>query len=236
VAVTRLGGRGLATGMGSETALTASATHNASPKPELASQRESQSEAEPELNPDDAVGERWLAGARAGQQTAFAELYLAVQPKLLRYAAGLVGQDAEDVTGEAWLQISRDLRGFSGDFDAFRGWAARIVRNRAIDHLRRRARRPVLLTDLEFLLDQPTADDAAGIAAEHISTGEAIALIASLPPDQAEAVLLRTVMGLDAASTGEILGKRPGAVRVASHRGLRTLARRLEQQPVAADA
>ncbi len=50
-----------------------------------------------------------------------------------------------------------------------------------------------------------------------------------MPPDQAEAVLLRAVLGLDARTAGQVLGKRPGAVRTAAHRGLRTLARHLER-------
>ena len=53
-------------------------------------------------------------------------------------------------------------------------------------------------------------------------------MISALPKDQAEAVLLRVVMGLDAKAAGQALGKRPGAVRAAAFRGLRTLAARLE--------
>jgi RNA polymerase sigma-70 factor (ECF subfamily) len=179
---------------------------------------------------DDARGAGWVAAAQAGDAQAFAELYRDTQPRLIRYAMGLVGQDAEDVTAEAWLQIVRDLHSFDGDFDGFRGWAARIVRNRALDHARARARRPVQAADLTALLNPPLAEDAASTAAERNATASAIALIATLPPDQAEAVLLRTVMDLDAASAGRVLGKRPGAVRVAAHRGLRTLARRLAEQ------
>jgi RNA polymerase sigma-70 factor, ECF subfamily len=40
---------------------------------------------------------------------------------------------------------------------------------------------------------------------------------------------LRAVVGLDAAAAAAVLGKRPGAVRTAASRGLRTLARRLGQ-------
>ena len=39
--------------------------------------------------------------------------------------------------------------------------------------------------------------------------------------------MLRTVLGFDAPAAARILGKRPGAVRSATHRGLRALARRL---------
>ncbi|HEU5392842.1 MAG TPA: sigma factor-like helix-turn-helix DNA-binding protein, partial [Streptosporangiaceae bacterium] len=51
---------------------------------------------------------------------------------------------------------------------------------------------------------------------------------ATLPPDQAEAVLLRAVLGLDATTAGTILGKRAGAIRTAASRGLRTLHKKLE--------
>lgn len=71
-------------------------------------------------------------------------------------------------------------------------------------------------------------DDTAGAAAESMSTAAALRLVATLPSEQAEAVLLRVIIGLDAATAGRVIGKRPGAVRMATHRGLRTLARRLE--------
>ncbi|HEU5269223.1 MAG TPA: RNA polymerase sigma factor [Jatrophihabitans sp.] len=171
----------------------------------------------------------WIAAAKAGDEAAFTELYLDTQPRLLRYATGLVGPDAEEVTAEAWLQIVRDLAGFTGDLDAFRGWAARIVRNRAIDSARARARRPVEVRDLAAMLDQPSAEDTADLAGANLATAWAIGLIARLPADQAEAVLLRAVVGLDAKAAGQVLGKRAGAVRVAAHRGLKALARMLAE-------
>jgi RNA polymerase sigma-70 factor (ECF subfamily) len=169
-----------------------------------------------------------LLAARAGNPVAFEAVYRALAPRLARYARGLVGQDAEDVAAEAWLQIVRDLGRFDGDWDAFRGWAARILRNRAIDHLRAQSRRPAGTASLEAVLDVAGLEDTAGAVEELISTGRAIELIATLPPDQAEAVLLRAVVGLDSKSAAGVLGKRPGAVRVAAHRGLKALAARLE--------
>lgn len=64
-------------------------------------------------------------------------------------------------------------------------------------------------------------------ALEALATERALFLIASLPPDQAQAVLLRVVVGLDAASAARVLGKRAGAVRTAAYRGLKRLARLL---------
>src|SRR3954469_513625 len=130
-----------------------------------------------------------LEAARAGDQTGFAQLYRETQPRLLRYAASLVGQDSEDVTGEAWRPTARDLPRFSGDLMGFRGWTATIVRNRAFDHLRSVARRPTTPLE-EFLLDRPAEHDTAVAATDNLSTAAALRLIASLPADQAEAVLL----------------------------------------------
>jgi RNA polymerase sigma-70 factor (ECF subfamily) len=179
----------------------------------------------PELVTADLAG--LLAAAQDGDQSAFAELWRDVNPRLLRYAAVLVGQDAEDVVADAWLQIARDLERFAGGVQQFRAWSARIVRNRSIDHLRAQARRPQRAGGLDAVRDRPAPDDTAVSATDAISTDAALALIATLPRDQAEAVLLRAVVGLDPASAGKVLGKRPGAVRVAAHRGLRTLEQQL---------
>jgi RNA polymerase sigma-70 factor (ECF subfamily) len=82
---------------------------------------------------------------------------------------------------------------------------------------------------VEDLVELPGRGDTADSASESISTDAALALIRSLPRDQAEAVLLRAVVGLDAETAGKVLGKRAGAVRTASYRGLRRLAERLDQ-------
>lgn len=174
---------------------------------------------------DDAELTAAVLAAQDGEENAFRAVYRAVHPRLLGYVRTLVGDgDAEDVTSEAWLQIARDLDSFTGDADRFRGWAARIARNRALDHIRMRGRRPAIGGDDTELTGWAADCDTAGAAMESLSTGTAMALIAQLPQDQAEAVVLRVVVGLDAKSAAETLGKRPGAVRTAAHRGLKKLA------------
>ncbi|MEU7020200.1 RNA polymerase sigma factor [Streptomyces sp. NPDC046203] len=166
-----------------------------------------------------------VLAARNGDERAFRAVYHAVHPRLLGYVRTLVGEaDAEDVTSESWLQIARDLDRFTGDADRFRGWAARIARNRALDHIRMRGRRPAVGGDETELTDTPAESDTADEALEALATGHTMHLIAQLPQDQAEAVVLRVVVGLDAKSAADTLGKRPGAVRTAAHRGLRKLA------------
>lgn len=181
---------------------------------------------------DDAELTAAVHAAQSGDETAFRTVYRAVQPRLLGYVRTLVGDpDAEDVASEAWLQIARDLERFSGDADRFRGWAARIARNRALDHIRMRGRRPAVGGDDAELAGWAAESDTAGEAMEALATDTAFSLIGRLPRDQAEAVVLRVVVGLDAKSAAETLGKRPGAVRTAAHRGLKRLAELLAGDP-----
>ena len=168
----------------------------------------------------------------AGDETAFRQIYREVQPALLRYLTVLVGVgDAEDVASDAWAQAFRDLHTFSGDADGFRGWVTTIGRNRAIDHLRRNNRRPSSDESVDDLVDLHDPADVEGDTLGRVQSEEALRLIASLPKDQAEAIMLRTVLGFDAVTAGQILGKSPGAVRAASFRGLRQLAKKIERHP-----
>jgi RNA polymerase sigma-70 factor (ECF subfamily) len=164
-----------------------------------------------------------LQTAVKGDEFGFAVLWRALQPTVLRYLRVVCGDAAEDVASETWLQASRDLSSFTGDATAFRVWLFRIARHRGIDERRRASRRREEVSDVV----EPAANavrDVAHDVVERSGTEWALDLISSLPADQAEAVMLRAVVGLDVAGTAAVLGKRPGAVRVAAMRGLRRLA------------
>lgn len=169
-----------------------------------------------------------VEGAQRGDSESFRVLYREVQPKLLRYLSFLVDSDAEDIASETWLQATRDLHKFRGNFDNFRGWITTIGRHRAMDHLRKHSRQPpavpVPVEEFSFLT---SSDDTEARAIESITTNDAVKMISSLPKDQAEAVMLRAVVGMDAKTAAAVVGKRAGAIRTAAYRGLKTLAKRL---------
>jgi RNA polymerase sigma-70 factor, ECF subfamily len=169
-----------------------------------------------------------VAGAQRGDSECFRILYREVQPKLLRYLSFLVDNDAEDIASETWLQATRDLHKFSGNFDNFRGWITTIARHRAMDHLRKNSRQPPAVPmPVEEFSFFAAADDTEARAIESVGTRDAVKMIASLPRDQAEAVMLRAVVGMDAKTAAAVVGKRAGAIRTAAYRGLKTLAKRL---------
>jgi RNA polymerase sigma-70 factor (ECF subfamily) len=160
-----------------------------------------------------------LASARAGNEAAFAQLWRDANPVLLRYLRVLAPGSAEDVAAETWLTVVRGLPGFKGDEQAWRGWLMTVARRRAIDAGRQRQRRPEVASETE----PPPAPDTVELVLERLDTAAALALVATLPPMQAEVVLLRVVAGLDVKQVAAIVGTTPGAVRVAAHRGLQRL-------------
>ena len=165
-----------------------------------------------------------LAAAQDGSEVAFSRLWRDGNPALLRYLRVIAPEAAEDVAADAWLQVVRGLAGFRGDEQGWRAWLFTTARRRAIDEARRRSRRPEKALEETLPGRLPVAPDAADLALEHIGTRSAMSLVTRLPPHQAEVILLRVVAGLDNETVARLLGRSPGAVRVAAHRGLRAMA------------
>lgn len=169
-----------------------------------------------------------LRRAQQGDEDAFARIWRSCQAPLLRYLWVKAGTAAEDIASDTWLQVARTLDTFVGDERAFRSWLFTIARHRHIDWCRKNARRGEVLVEVAALTGRAGGADPGASLDERMGTEAALALIASLPPDQAEVVMLRVVVGLDVADTAEIVGRPPGTVRVLAHRGLRRLAGLLE--------
>lgn len=168
-----------------------------------------------------------LRGAAALDGASFAALWRDAHPPLLRYLRVAAPDHAEDLASEVWLDVARRIGGFKGGEPEFRGWLFTLARRKLIDRFRYDARHPESPTGETEALDMPAVDDTVAAALEGIATDAAVSLIATLPKDQAEIIMLRVVAGLDAKQVAKIVGKSPGAVRIAAHRALRSLAARL---------
>ena len=168
-----------------------------------------------------------LAAAQGSDEQAFAVLWRELQPAVLRYFRVVSQQAAEDLAADTWVSVIGGLGRFRGDERAFRAWVFTMARHRAIDWRRQAGHRPISV-QIEVLTEQSASDDPVAQVVDGQSTRAALALVAELPPDQAEVVALRVLGGLEVAEVARIVGKRPGAVRVLAHRGLRRLASRVE--------
>jgi RNA polymerase sigma-70 factor, ECF subfamily len=169
-----------------------------------------------------------LTAAAGGDEDAFGVLWHDLQPRLLRYFSVIAPGAAEDLAAETWVAVIRGIDRFQGNEPAFRAWVFTIARHKVRDWWRRAAREPVQELPETSRPEPPAPDDPAATVLEHDSTRAALALIATLPAGQAEAVVLRVVAGLEVNQVAEIMDKRPNTVRVLTHRGLRRLAERLD--------
>lgn len=175
-----------------------------------------------------------LTAAQRGDERAFDVLWREANPPLVRYLRLLAGEAAEDLAAETWLSVVGGMRKFRGDEASWRGWLFTIARRRAVDDTRRRVRGPqmTLLSEDQRYAAVPSVRDSAEEAIENLDTRAALALVAKLPQMQGEVIVLRVVAGLDVQDVARVLGRSPGAVRVAAHRGLQTLGRVLAEQGV----
>lgn len=173
-----------------------------------------------------------LETARAGDDASFAALWRDLNPALVRYLRVMAPHEADDLASETWATVATGIDRFIGDETAFRSWVFVTARRRAVDHFRRERRRPATPVDPDTLRDALVAartpsDDAL----DAFGTEQALAIVATLPPDQAEVVALRALGGLDVQQVAQVIGKRPGTVRVLAHRGLKNLAKTLRAAP-----
>ncbi|KQW53506.1 hypothetical protein ASC77_04285 [Nocardioides sp. Root1257] len=171
-----------------------------------------------------------LAAARSGDESAFATVWRELHPRLLRYLRGRGEENPEDLAAETWMHVVHGLSTFEGGVAEFRAWLFTIARHRAVDRGRARSRTPALVSvpdPVEVVRHVPTTASAEDEAAGNDATSRALQLVATLPPAQAEMVLLRVVAGLEVADVARLLDKRPGTVRVGVHRALRSLAESL---------
>lgn len=165
-----------------------------------------------------------LDAARTGAEWALAALYRDLQPRLLRYLALHEPSSAEDLASEVWIGVAQGLGRFSGDEDDFRAWIFTIARRRMLDLRRKAERRRAVPVPPHVLAALGVTGDVEEEAVSGLEADRTISRLAELSPDQADVLLLRVVGGLSVSEVAQVLGKRPGTVRVLQHRALRRLA------------
>lgn len=151
-------------------------------------------------------------------------VYRRLAPAVLGYLRAQRAPDPEDLLGEVFLQVARDLRRFRGDDAALRRWVFTVAHHRLLDERRRRARRP-------RVADTPVPDRPAPPAPPRSIDPELQAALDRLTPDQREVVLLRFVADLSLDEVAELTGRATGAVKALQHRALAALQRALSPSP-----
>jgi RNA polymerase sigma-70 factor (ECF subfamily) len=151
---------------------------------------------------------------------------------VLRYFRCYSAESAEDLVGEVFLQVVRDLPAFTGGEDQFRAWVFTIARRRLVDEWRRQGRRR----------EDPRSDIVAPSSAKpheveeraltHLGEQHVRSVLARLTPAQRDVLFLRIVAGLSIAETAQVLGNTPGGVKSLQIRGLEAILRIFPEEAV----
>jgi RNA polymerase sigma factor (sigma-70 family) len=180
--------------------------------------------------PDD-VFDDVLTAAKANAPWAFERIYEQLAPAVAGYLRMRGAPDPEETTNEVMLGVFRGLPRFEGDAAGFRSWVFTIAHHRLIDERRRTSAR-VETTEWVEGRHEPAGGDVELEAVTGLDDVWIRELLEQLTEEQRDVILLRVLADLSVDEVAELLGKRPGAVKMLQRRGLATLRRLLEHQGV----
>jgi RNA polymerase sigma-70 factor, ECF subfamily len=167
------------------------------------------------------------AQAVGGQPAAIESLIRQFRPMVLRYCRARLGrisghyQAADDVAQEVCIALLSALPRYRDMGRPFSSFVFGIASHKVADAMRSAVN---LAIPTEDLPDEP--DDRPGPEETAVACLEAErvrGLLARLPLQQRELLVLRVLVGFTAQETGNELGMSAGAVRVAQHRALTRL-------------
>jgi RNA polymerase sigma factor (sigma-70 family) len=173
-----------------------------------------------------------LTAALAGADWAWAELYDDLSPLVLGYLRGRGAADPEDLTGEVFLQVVRDIGSFDGGEREFRAWVLSMAHHRLLDDIRYRKRRPADVVPDDLLQGMAPKGDVEADAMSSITAERVVRIIRTLSADQQDVLLLRMVADLSIAEVARIIDKPQGAVKALQHRALVQLRRKIARESV----
>ncbi len=180
----------------------------------------------------DAHGERPLVdAAKAGDESALAELYNLYFPRVYRYILARMGNpyDAEDLAEEVFLRVLDAIGRFEWREAPFSAWLFRIAHNALISQRRRDGAR-----GRPMQLSEALPVGSAGpeeMVENRLVLNEVMRAAQELPEAQQRVISLRFAAGLSVAETARAMGKGEGNVKVIQHKAIANLREMLARKP-----
>nr|WP_221333675.1 RNA polymerase sigma factor [Nocardia transvalensis] len=170
-----------------------------------------------------------VAAARDGDATAIAALVSGSYPHVRRFARTLCAttEDAEDAAQEALIILYRKIKTLRAS-GALASWMFRIVRNECLRRVR-------LLAEPVAAVPETAAASAEDEAVRRLEAGRVAAVIAALPTDQRQVLIMRDVQGYSGRMVASMLGLSVAAVKSRLHRARAAVQHGL-RAPAACDA
>ena len=162
-----------------------------------------------------------------GQPAAIDTLLRQIRPMVVRYCRARLSRisghyhAADDVAQEVCIAVLSALPRYQDRGRPFAAFVFGIASHKVADAVRSAARLAIPTEDLPDGPDERPGPEETVVA--YFEAEHAHALLARLPMNQRQLLVLRVLTGLTAEETGQALGMSPGAVRVAQHRALARL-------------
>jgi RNA polymerase sigma-70 factor (ECF subfamily) len=168
--------------------------------------------------------QRWstlMASAQSGNEADYRELLGELADVVQRFLRSRFGDHhfIEDCVQESLIAIHQARHTYDPK-RPFRPWMFAIVRNKAIDFLRRQKRRENMADQYrreQKILSEP---DRPVFSASEFADGQ---WVRELPDQQREILILTKIIGFSIAETAERLGISQSAVKVRVHRAMAKL-------------
>ena len=171
-----------------------------------------------------------MTSAQQGDGDAYARLLQELMPRLrgfVRRSRGFLrAEDVEDLVQDVLLSLHA-VRATYDPGRPFMPWLLAIARHRFADGARRYARRSaheVLVEDLDVTFPHTAANTRGDVTPDPEQLDRAIA---GLPPGQREAIELLKLREMSLKEAAQATGTSVGALKVATHRAMAALRKRL---------
>ena len=166
----------------------------------------------------------------ASKRAMVAALYETHFERVARYIAVRIGNvsEAEDLASEVFLRALRGVDSYKDTGAPMEAWMFRIAHNIVVDHYRKQSRRPVSVS-----LDEAFSLGGSHNPGESLERHEEIQQLSrameQLSEAQRQVLALRFGGEMTSEQVGQVMGKKPGAIREMQSAAIRKLRQVLQR-------
>ena len=157
------------------------------------------------------------------------QIYEEYYDRVTRYVYARIGRqhEAEDLASETFVRALHSLDSYEDRGLPMEAWIFRIAHNLVVDYFRKEKKKVLVTLDEAPIRDtaDPEEDALVSIEIEHLMQA-----LSQLPDSHREIISLRFFSGLSSTECGQVLNRKPGAIREMQRIAVKELRQALDQR------